>query len=570
MSYLQNTEFETIFRMYNGDKLESRGLTYVRSNPDDIYNIEFDSFRSTGYRFRNMNKIVHDYTGHMDSDHPIRDILFSWSNGVKLIQESIIVENQSHELRWAYRTYYVDENDDYIDFNTIVGRVITGTPSSAFTGYYNVDPNDFTSYTFYASYPGYIYDGDPTKNAYTWSPIGYVFATAPTASPYERPELRGDISYDRVSNYYYGPFYSDLYDQEWIDRFFNALEGAGDGSDLLPTNPSDDTSGPGGGDKDLPDYNPFSDPIDFPGLPTGGDSLSTGFIRAYNPTTAQLQALSRELWSDDFINTIKKIMNDPFEAIISLHSVPFNVVSGASVLCSVGNYESQVSMQPIYQQFMTLDLGSIYIPEHWASALDYSPYVTIDIFLPFVGVVTLQVDDVIGRTLSVKYNVDVLTGATLASIKCGDSVLYTHNTNLLFRHPVTQSSFGPLYQSILGLVGNTISGAVAGGIGGAVGGALGSAINVATSKHSSISRGGSIGGATGCLGNFKPYLIIHRPIQSLASGFAHFKGYPSNITGTISSVSGYTEVESVHLTGIPCTDSERDEIMALLYNGVIV
>lgn len=569
MSYLDNTQFETVFRMYNGNKLESRGITYVRSNPHDMYHIEFDTFRHTGYRFRQTNKITHDYTGH-DESHPYTDVLFEWSNGVKLIQESCMVINQSNEHRWGYKQYYVDKDNNYIDFNTIIGRVITSTPSSPFGGWYIVDDSEVSSYTFYSTYPGYIYDGDESNNAYSWSPVGYVFASAPTASPYERPDLRGNISEERVGNYYYGPFYSDLYDQEWIDRFFNALEDAGDGTPLIPQNPSDDTSEPGGGDDDLPDYNPFSDPIDFPGLPTGGDSLSTGFIRAYNPTPAQLQALSSELWSDSFIDTIKKIMNDPFEAIISLHSVPFNVPNGSSVLCSVGNYRSQVSMPPIYQQFITLDLGAIQIPEHWASALDYSPYVTVDIFLPFVGVVTLQVDDVIGKTLHVKYNVDILTGATLASIKCGDSVLYTHNTNMIFRHPVTQSSFGPLYQSILGLVGNTISGAVAGGIGGAVGGALGSAINVATSKHSNVSRGGSIGGATGCLGNFKPYLIIHRPIQSLASGFKHFKGYPSNITGTISSVTGYTEVESVHLTGIPCTDSERDEIMALLYNGVIV
>ena len=256
------------------------------------------------------------------------------------------------------------------------------------------------------------------------------------------------------------------------------------------------------------------------------------------------------------------------ESVISLHSVPFSV-SGSTAQCRIGNFDSGVSMPAVSQQFYKLNMGSIYIPEHWASALDYSPYVTIDIFLPFVGVISVQVDDVIKRTLSVSYNIDIISGATVASIKSGESVLYTYNTNVILRHPISQSSYGPLYQSILGMVGNTVNGAVSGGIGGAVGGALGSAVNVALSKHSNISRGGSIGGATGVLGNFTPYLIIHRPLQSLASGFAHFKGYPSNITGTIGSVSGYTEIESVHLNNIACTDIERDEIMTLLYNGII-
>lgn len=352
------------------------------------------------------------------------------------------------------------------------------------------------------------------------------------------------------------------------EKYENIING-GDDTPITPLKPSDDTSGPGGGDDGNPDYNPFSDPIDFPDLPTGGDALSSGFIRAYSPSSAQLRLLAQKLWSNDFIDTIKKIQNDPMEAIISLHSIPFSVAS-VNANCVVGNYDSGISMPTVGGQFIRRNLGSIYIPERWASALDYSPYVTVDIFLPYIGVRSLQVDDIVGRTITVEYCIDVLTGATTCHIKCGDSVLYTYNANIALNIPLSASSMGPLLQSIMGSTANIINGAVAGGIGGAVGGALGSAINVATSKHSQISRGSSLGGNFGALSIFEPYLIIHRPIQSLASGFAHFKGYPSNITGTIGSVSGYTEVESVHLTGITCTDIERDEISALLYNGVIV
>ena len=90
------------------------------------------------------------------------------------------------------------------------------------------------------------------------------------------------------------------------------------------------------------------------------------------------------------------------------------------------------------------------------------------------------------------------------------------------------------------------------------------------SKHSDISRGGSLGGAVGVMGDFTPYLIIHRPIQSLASDFASKKGYPANISASLGSLTGYTVVDKVHLTGIDCTDSERDEIHALLKDGVII
>ena len=186
-----------------------------------------------------------------------------------------------------------------------------------------------------------------------------------------------------------------------------------------------------------------------------------------------------------------------------------------------------------------------------------------------MGVRTLQVDDIIGKIISIEMTVDVISGAAIAHVKCGGSVLYTYNTSLSGEIPVSQSSFAPMYNAIVGSMGNVLCGYGAAGAPGAAAAAVGSAVNVAMSKQHSISRSGSIGGSTGCMGIFTPYLIIHRPIQSLAGGFRHFKGYPSNITTNLGTVSGYTEIESIHLDGIKCTESERDEIRALLYNGVI-
>lgn len=342
------------------------------------------------------------------------------------------------------------------------------------------------------------------------------------------------------------------------------------GEDGTPKKPEDDTSKPPE-EKPDPDYDDPSDPIPDPDLPIGGDAISTGFIRVYAPTTAQLNALAGKLWDTDpgsFQQIIAKIQNDPMEAIISLHSIPYGIV-GSSASCVIGNYDSGISMPTVTKQWYKISLGSLYLPEKWGSALDYSPYNTIDIFLPYIGVRSMQVDDVVGKTISVSYNTDVLSGATVASIMCGNSVLYSYNTVLTNEIPITQSSYGPMYSNILNGIGNVLSGYGSAGSPGAAAATVGSAINVAISKQHSVSRGGSIGGTYGCMGHFYPYLIIHRPIQSLASGFKHFKGYPSNITTSLGSISGYTEIESIHLDGIKCTEAERDEIRALLYNGVI-
>lgn len=529
---------------YNSERRDSAGMV------DDMTDSPYV------YRFKATNHFILNLTGHTSSDNPLETTMFTYANGVRMVFSSWYTEH-TDDYSINYQVKYYDKD----------GLIIpTAYSTQSFSADKSLYPTPSNIDLWYASS---VTEYSPTGEVVS-SPAGRVMYRVPTASPYDAPDITfNDVNRQNFSTYYGYMDAPNIFGDDLGD-YIDGLELNGDGTPITPSKPEDDTSGPGGGDGD---YNPFSDPIPFPDLPTGGDSISTGFIRVYTPSALQLRTLASKLWSrpedlDSFYNTIAKIMNDPMEAIISLHSVPIGL-TGTNATCMIGNYNSEITMPAVSTQFYTVNLGSIYIPEHWGSALDYSPYVTVDLFLPFVGVVSMMVDDIVGKTIQVKYNIDILSGATLACVMCAGSVLYTYNTNVILSHPISGSSWGRLYQSVLGMVGSVAGGAAMGGVGGAIGGAIGGALNVAMSKHSDVSRGGSIGGATGILGHFTPYLILHRPKQSLAAGFAHLKGYPSNITATLSSLSGYTEMESVHLTGIPCTDIERDEIMAQLYNGVI-
>lgn len=336
--------------------------------------------------------------------------------------------------------------------------------------------------------------------------------------------------------------------------------------DATPKKPDDDTSKPDDGD---PDYDPNPDPVPFPDLPTEGDALSTGFITVYQPSSVQLQALAGQLWSDSFINTFRKAYNDPIEAIVSLHSIPFQVVTGTNHVCKIGNYDTNISMLRVSAQYYTINCGTIRLNENWASALDYAPYTQVEIYLPFVGVRPLNIDDIMNKNLEVKYNVDILTGGGVAMLKCDGSVLYTFPCEMSQDIPYTMSSKMQLYTNIAQLVVSGVTAAAA-PTAGTIGAVASSAINVAVGKQTGITRGGTLGGNIGVLGDFTPYLIVHKPIQSLAADFAHKKGYPSNINATLSSLSGYTEIEFIHISNINCTDSERDEIERLLKEGVIL
>ncbi len=349
-----------------------------------------------------------------------------------------------------------------------------------------------------------------------------------------------------------------------VANFDDFMEELGEGS--TPKKPDDDTSKPDEGD---PDYDPDPDPIDFPDLPDEGDALSTGFIAVYQPTSMQLQALARQLWSDDFITTFRKTYNDPIEAIVSLHSIPFQIVTGSTEDCMVGNYDSHIPMLRVSAQYYTINCGTISVRENFGSALDYAPYTQCEIFLPFVGIRPLNIDDIMGKILQVKYNIDILTGCGIAMIMCDNSVLYTFPCEVSQDIPYTMSTKMSLFTNVAQLVVSGVT-ALAAPSAGSIGSAVSSALNVATGKQTGITRGGTLGGNIGVLGDFRPYLIIHKPIQSLPVDYAHKQGYPSNITAALSSISGYTEIESVHLDNIPCTDSERDEIERLLKEGVIL
>ena len=324
--------------------------------------------------------------------------------------------------------------------------------------------------------------------------------------------------------------------------------------------------GGGGGN-----FDPSSDPIDFPELPTGG-ALSSGAIKAFVVTSNTIESMFQKLWDETLfdVSNFQKLLEEPLDSLISLHCLPFKPTVGSPGNIKLGNYDfgGGVTGDVVTSQYKTIDCGQITVNEFWGSALDYTS-TRIEIFLPFIGIKRLQPDDVMGNVLAVKYNVDVLTGDLTAQIKCGKSVLYKYQGNCKSMIPVSSRQNEQLLNLIKG-AGSVAAGAIAGGAGGALAAGVSTAVNVITSKID-VTRSGDLSGAVGMLDHFLPYLIIHRPKQSLAAGFNTYKGYPSNITSSLASLKGYTEVDYINLQNINGgTDEELREIESLLKEGVLL
>lgn len=97
--------------------------------------------------------------------------------------------------------------------------------------------------------------------------------------------------------------------------------------------------------------------------------------------------------------------------------------------------------------------------------------------------------------------------------------------------------------------------------------AVGNTVNSVMGAKVQAGHASSLTGNAGLIGTRKPYLLIEYPNQSLAEGYKHYMGYPSNVSGTIGSFSGYTVFEQV-IPSINCTDDELEEILNALKGGV--
>lgn len=339
--------------------------------------------------------------------------------------------------------------------------------------------------------------------------------------------------------------------------------------------PGDDPYGPGGETEEGGGTGTFdntSEPIPVPDLPTTS-AVETGFISLYKPSLAQLRALATYLWSANGLdlNTFKRIFSDPISAILGLSLVPIDPGLGNDVPVVLGNINTGVTMSRISQQYQKFNCGTLAIQEYWGGYLDYSPYTRAEIYLPFIGVKPLNIDDIMGKTISLWYVVDFLSGGCVACLECGGSVLYQFIGQCACSIPITGNDMTNVINGILSVVGAGVGAMVAtGGVGLAGLAATGSLASNVMGMKTHVEKSGSMGGMGGMLGVKTPYIILTRPRQALPAQQNKFTGYPSFITTTLGACEGYTVVHEIHLEGLSATDDEKREIDQLLKGGVIL
>lgn len=328
--------------------------------------------------------------------------------------------------------------------------------------------------------------------------------------------------------------------------------------------------------------------IDFPNLPP--EMLTnSGLINMFNPSSQDLKDLVDYLYTqpDAFYTNVKKLWANPMESIISLSIIPFTVEQLGSKELKFCGVATGLNF-PTVNQYCIVDCGYIDLPEEYASFLDYGAFTKIKLWLPFIGIVDLNPDDTIGGRITIQYNCDLFTGECLAFVKSTktnegqeirfDSVIYCFKGNIIESAPITGNSYQALYSGVLGLVDHVALATVD-----PIGGAKGMASDIISPKVN-VQRSGTATGNSGMLGEYKPYVIIERPVRNRPANNGKYNGYPLNMTIALNGSfyegkeekfmvgSGFTIVRdgTVRIYNTDITNTELSMIKDLLESGVII
>lgn len=356
-----------------------------------------------------------------------------------------------------------------------------------------------------------------------------------------------------------------------------------------PSPPSSPT--PGGSTPSIifPPVSP--DPFPSP-IPASG----SGLVHVYNPTPAEFIAFGNWLWVTYADPSIEKLWNNPFDGIIGAHELYATPSKDATDTIKSGFLDSGISSTVVQNRYTSINCGSILIPEYWGNYLDYSPYSKAYVYLPFIGIVEVDVDDIVGHAINIVYHVDSYNGSCIAQITVAKdnyvNTIYQFSGNCAVDVPLAGGSQAAIRAAMIGAAaygigsavngvingatrgamggaGGAIAGGLLGGATGAIGGLAAGVANVVSQK-SSVQHSGSFGASYGAMGIKKPYIILRRPIQKVVNGYEREYGYPAHTRVVIGACTGYLRVIEVNVQSTLATDEEKAKIEELLKAGVYV
>lgn len=235
------------------------------------------------------------------------------------------------------------------------------------------------------------------------------------------------------------------------------------------------------------------------------DSILNQFSKARFQSSTGEVSLAYDTDLGDYVNKLHKVFCDVGE------------VTETTIKC--GNYDTLIKAESINSPVVTVDFGNVTLPVNNSDSSDFNA--TVKVFVPFKGFVAVDAD-FIGKTLNLKYDVDLVTGDGCYKISVGDVII---------SQDVVKVSSDVIYK---------------------------------TSKNMNLATIGSSGFSTDYLKGLKPFVVMkyYEPLQDRYNN--------DNSVKVLSDVTGFAKFKDITLPNIDCLNSEYNEIVSLLSKGVIL
>lgn len=330
--------------------------------------------------------------------------------------------------------------------------------------------------------------------------------------------------------------------------------------------------------------------------PSGGDdidNIALNNLSGYGSAFTRYYIMTRDQLFDlrDWINSDEREPGyDALDNIISMYEFPYDVsqictTAGASVIKIGSETYGAVFSDPVAELILTrekiIDAGSVTVPARYGNFLDYEPYTTASVYIPYCGVVDISLNYCAGKEIKAQIIADVLTGSCRGVITCGSVILATKAGQIGNEVVLTSDGVGRRHAALLsgllatagGIVGTAAAAASGNVTGSAAGGlaVLSGITKLEQAKNSSYSS--HIGNASADVDYNLPascYLLMTQPVSDIPSSYGHSEGFPCLRSEVFSSCEGYTVVSNADLSGISATAEELGEIKRYLESGVIV
>ena len=235
------------------------------------------------------------------------------------------------------------------------------------------------------------------------------------------------------------------------------------------------------------------------------DPILNQFSKARFQSSTGEVSLAYDTDLGDYVNKLHKVFCDVGE------------VTETTIKC--GNYDTLIKAESINSPVVTVDFGNVTLPVNNSDSSDFNA--TVKVFVPFKGFVAVDAD-FIGKTLNLKYDVDLVTGDGCYKISVGDVII---------SQDVVKVSSDVIYK---------------------------------TSKNMDLATIGSSGFSTDYLKGLKPFVVMkyYEPLQDRYNN--------DNSVKVLSDVTGFAKFKDITLPTIDCLNSEYNEIVSLLSKGVIL